>query len=323
MGKQKYRFNPETLTLESKSRQFKKRLFQFVLFSVASLIVGGVISALFIFNFESPKAKALQAENEKLVIQYQQLNSKLNSVEEALDNMQSRDDNIYRVILNSEPIPTSVRKAGIGGSERYVELSHLTDNEIVVATAKRLDHLSKQAFIQSESYKEVLELAVLKEKELECTPVIRPISNKNLVYTSSGFGTRMHPIYKVPKFHWGVDFVAPLGTPVYAPGDGLVKKVRSLKTGHGKHVVIDHGFGYVTLFGHLSKFNVTKGQKVKRGDIIGYVGNTGTSTAAHLHYEVHKNGKKVNPIYYYFKDLSSDEYQQVIARSNEVKMSFD
>lgn len=323
MGKQKYRFNPETLTLESKSKQFKKRLIQFALFLTASLVLGGVLSIVFILNFESPKAKALQAENENLVLQYQQLNSKLNSVENAIENMQTRDDNIYRVILKSEPIPSSVRKVGIGGSERYSKLDQLSDHQIVVETAKRIDQLSKKAFIQSESYKEVLELAVLNEKELECIPAIRPISDKDLIYTSSGWGTRMHPIYKVPKFHWGVDIVAPIGTPIYAPGNGTVKKVRNLRTGHGKHIVIDHGFGYETLYGHLSKFNVTNGQKVKRGEVIGYLGNTGTSTAPHLHYEVKVNGQKVNPINYYFKDLSSDEYQQIIARSNDVKMSFD
>ncbi len=323
MGKQKYRFNPETLTLETKSKQFKKRLFQFALFLTASLVMGSALSVFFILNYQPPKAKALQAENDQLLIQYQQLNSKLNTVENAIKNMQTRDDNIYRVILNSEPIPSSVRKVGTGGSDRYTKLNQLTNHEIVATTAKRIDQLSKQAFIQSESYKEVLELAVLKEKELECTPTIRPISDNDLVYTSSGWGTRMHPIYKVPKFHWGVDIVAPTGTPIYAPGNGTVKKVRSSRTGHGKHVVIDHGFGYETLFGHMSKFNVTSGQKVKRGDIIGYVGNTGTSTAPHLHYEVHKNGQKVNPINYYFKDLSSDEYQQIIARTNDVKISFD
>ena len=323
MGKQKYRFNPETLTFESKPKQFKKRLLQLSLFTMVSIIIGGILATIFIYNFETPKAKALKVENEELLMQYNHLNAKLNTVEKVLDNMQSRDDNIYRIILNSDPIPESVRKGGFGGSDRYSDLSKFDENKIVAITSKRLDVLSKEAYIQSESYKEVLELAVLKEKELESVPAIRPIFDKDLVYTSSGWGTRMHPVYKVPKFHWGMDFVAPKGTPVYATGNGVIKKVSTLKVGHGKHIVIDHGFGYQTLYGHLSKFNVTVGQKVKRGEIIGYVGNTGTSTAAHLHYEVHKNGQKVNPIYYYYKDLSAEDYEKIIAKSNEVKMSFD
>lgn len=323
MGVPKYRFNPETLTYEKIEKKFSRKLLSLLgLFSVALILASG-ITAILLFNYETPEVKSLKQEKQELLSQYNMLNDKLAQVENVLDEIQVRDDNIYRVIFDSDPIPDAVRKAGFGGVDNYEELESYTDNELVLNTTKKLDIISKQAYIQAKSYEDVLNMAMGKEKELSSTPAIMPVSETDLTYTSSGWGMRMHPIYKVPKFHYGMDFVAPRGTKVYATGDGKVISVKTQRTGHGKHITIDHGFGYETLYAHLSGFNVRVGQKVKRGEVIGFVGSTGTSTAPHLHYEVFVNGKNVDPKYYYFKDLTPEEFDELVAASSNVGRSFD
>ena len=250
----------------------------------------------------------------------------LDKVEAVLTDLQQRDDNIYRVIFEAEPIPSSVRDAGFGGVNKYSQLEDMSNSALVIATAKKLDVISKQAYIQSKSYDEVMKMALNKEKMLAALPAIQPITNKDLKRTSSGWGYRMHPIYKVRKMHWGLDFTAPIGTPIYATGDGTVTEVQGSKrsrVGLGLHVKIDHGYGYETVYGHMNEFNVKRGQKVKRGDIIGYVGNTGGSTAPHVHYEVHKDGRKVNPAYYVFQDLTPQEYDKMIAISTNIGQTLD
>jgi murein DD-endopeptidase MepM/ murein hydrolase activator NlpD len=241
-------------------------------------------------------------------------------------DIQQRDDNIYRVIFESEPISSSIRKAGFGGVNKYANLENLENAELVIKTATHLDRLAKEAYIQSKSYDEVMRLALNKEKMLAAIPAIQPVSNKDLKRTASGWGYRIHPIYKIRKFHYGMDFTAPTGTEIYATGDGVVATVKGnkrSKIGFGLEIIIDHGFGYETLYAHLNEFNVKAGQKVKRGDVIGYVGNTGGSTAPHLHYEIHKNGKPVNPEYFYFKDLTPQEYEKMVAISSNMGQSFD
>lgn len=198
--------------------------------------------------------------------------------------------------------------------------------DLIINTTKKLDSIYKAAYIQSNSYDKVLEMALNKEDMLASFPAIMPVANKDLKRTASGWGYRLHPIYKVRRMHWGMDFTAPIGTPVYATGNGKITEVKGSKRsriGLGLSIKVDHGYGYETVYGHLNKFNVKRGQEVKRGDIIGYVGNTGGSTAPHLHYEVHKNGKKVNPAYYYFKDLTPQEYDKMIAISSNIGQSLD
>lgn len=318
-----YHFNPKSLSFEKKRvAPLKKMFIGFGLFVLLFASSAGV-SLLYFHYFDTPETKALKEENSQLITQYNTLNEKLGKIETILDEIQVRDDNIYRVIFEKDPIPESVRKAGFGGTDPYSGLESFTDEEIVLSTAKKIDIISKQAYIQAKSYEEVLNLAFEKEKELSSTPAIMPLSNHDLTYTSSGWGMRMHPVYKVPLFHWGMDFVAPKGTVVYATGDGVIESTLTRRTGHGKHIVINHGFGYKTLYAHLSKFNVVPGQKVKRGQVIGYVGTTGTSTAPHLHYEVQKNGKKVDPKYYFFKDLTPEKFDQLVAISSNIGQSFD
>jgi murein DD-endopeptidase MepM/ murein hydrolase activator NlpD len=248
----------------------------------------------------------------------------MESIESVLTDLQQRDDNIYRVIFESDPIPASIRKAGFGGTNKYSHLENLSNSDLIIEASRKLDILAKEAYIQSKSYDEVLKLAMNKEKMLACVPAIQPVANDDLGRTASGWGYRIHPVYRVSRFHYGMDFTAPVGTPVYATGDGEVAEVASGKyAGYGLVVKISHGFGFHTLYAHLSRFNVTEGQKVKRGDIVAYVGNTGTSTAPHLHYEVHKNGNPVNPAFYYYKDLSPSDYDRMMALSSSIGQTLD
>lgn len=326
MAKKKYKFNPDTLSYERIGISFKEKSTKVLAYFSSSLALALIIAVLVINAYETPKTKTLRRENQRLLTQYKLMDNELEKIGSVLDELQQRDDNIYRVIFESEPIPSSVRKAGFGGTNKYSHLENLDNSELVVATARKLDVISKEAYIQSKSYDDVLNMALNKEKMLAAFPAIQPISNKDLKRTASGWGYRIHPIFKVRKMHYGMDFTAPVGTPVYATGDGKVTEVKGSKrsrSGFGLKLEIDHGYGYETLYAHLNAFNVKRGQKVKRGDIIAYVGNTGGSTAPHLHYEVHKNGKRVNPAYYYYKDLTPQEYDKMIAISTNIGQSLD
>lgn len=323
MAKIKYKFNPETLSYDKVERNLKSKIHRFLLFFSASVIMSIIMVVVFLQFYETPKMRSLKRENRRLLTQYELMYKNLENIEEVLEDIQNRDDNLYRIIFEADPIPNSVRKAGFGGVNKYEFLESLDNSELVINTARKLDVVAKEAYIQSKSYDEVLKLALDKEKMLSSIPAVMPVSNKNLKRTASGWGFRIHPIYKIRRFHYGMDFTAPIGTEVYATGDGVVKEVKTSRVGFGRWVVIDHGFGYETLYGHLNEFNVKKGQKVKRGSVIGYVGSAGTSSGPHLHYEVHKNGKAVNPQYYYFKDLTPQEYERMIAISSNMGQSYD
>ncbi|HKL37807.1 MAG TPA: M23 family metallopeptidase, partial [Bacteroidales bacterium] len=296
---------------------------RFFTYFTATLVLALLYNLIFSAFFDTPKEKTLIRENKQLELQYEILNKKFDLVENTLQDLQRRDNNIYRVIFETEPIPSSARKAGFGGAERYEQLKDLEDSKLVIKTAQRLDKLSKQLYIQSKSYDEIINKSENKEEMLARLPAIQPVANKDLTRTASGYGWRIHPIYKIKKLHEGMDFTASTGTEVYATGDGRVEEVKSSYRGYGKRVVIDHGYGYKTRYAHLNSFNVREGKKVKRGDVIGYVGNTGLSTAPHLHYEVEKDNKKVNPIHYYFNDLTPEQYQKMIFISSNSGQSFD
>ncbi|WP_299579328.1 M23 family metallopeptidase [uncultured Sunxiuqinia sp.] len=323
MAKVKYKFNPETLSYEKVERNLKSKIHRFLVFFSSSIVVGTVLAIIFLQFYETPKMRGLKLENQRLMSQYELMYQNLESIEEVLTDIQHRDDNLYRIIFEADPIPNSLRKAGFGGVNKYAHLENLDNSELVINTARKLDIIAKEAYIQSKSYDEVLKLALDKEQMLSSIPAVMPISNKDLKRTASGWGFRIDPVYKIRKFHYGMDFTAPIGTEVYATGDGVVKEVKTSRGGYGRWVVIDHGFGYETLYGHLNEFNVKKGQKVKRGSVIAYVGNAGKSTGPHLHYEVHKNGRAVNPQYYYFKDLTPQEYERMIAISSNMGQSYD
>ena len=323
MAKVKYKFDHNSLKYDKIVLTRKQKFYRFLTYFTATLIIAVIYNVVFVIFFDTPKEKGLIRENQQLATQYEIMNNRFDLVEKTLEDLQKRDDNIYRVIFEAEPIPPSVRSAGFGGVNRYIDLQGYKNSELVIETAQRLDKITKKLYVQSKSYDEVIELAKNKERMVACVPAIMPISNKDLRRTASGWGWRIHPIYKIRKFHYGMDFTAPTGTEIYATGDGVVEVVENSLRGYGKRIIIDHGFGYKTLYGHLSGFNVRKGQKVKRGEVIGFVGSSGTSTAPHLHYEVFKNNKKVNPVHYYFNDLTPEEFDKMIFISSNSGQSFD
>lgn len=326
MVKKKYRFNPDTLNYERIGFSIREKTTKILAYFSSSLAFSLLLVVVVIYFYETPRTKALMRENQELLSQYELLLKDLEKVENVLTDLQQRDDNIYRVIFETDPIPPSVRKAGFGGTNKYSHLENLSNSALVIETSRKLDILTKEAYIQSKSFDEVMKLALNKEEMLASIPAIQPLTNRDLKRTASGWGYRIHPIYKVRKMHWGMDFTAPVGTPVFATGDGKVAELTGSKksrTGLGLSIKVDHGYGYETVYGHLNGFNVKQGQTVKRGDIIGYVGNTGASTAPHLHYEVHKDGQKVNPAFYYFKDLTAEEYDRMIAISNNIGQTLD
>ena len=294
----------------------------FVFLSASAFFAAIMLIAFFNF-FDSPKERMLIREIDNMTLQYELMNEKLSQVSTVLDNVQDRDDNIYRVIFEADPIPSSIRKAGIGGVNRYEKLEGFNNSELIISTAQKIDQISKQLYIQSKSFDEVIEMATKKSDMLASIPAIQPVTNKELKRLSSGYGRRIDPYYKKPKFHYGVDFSAPQGTPIYATGNGTVKKTKKSRRGFGNHIVIDHGYGYESLYAHMQKYTVRRGQKVKRGDLIGYVGNSGKSTAPHLHYEVHKDGRKVNPAYYFHNDLTPEEFDRMLELAAQENQSFD
>lgn len=322
MSKIKYKFDSSSLTYQKVSLGWKS-----ILLKVLSYVaIGTVFTAITVFiaftYFDSPKEKMQKREIEWLTYQYNLLNKKLGQVETVLNDIEKRDDNIYRMIFEAEPISEEVRKAGFGGVDRYKQLEGFDNSKLVIETSSKLDRISKQLYVQTKSFDEVVKMAKNKENMLASIPAIQPISKKDLKHAPSGYGMRMHPIYKYVKFHAGMDFTANVGTPIYATGDGVVESAE-FGSGYGLHIVINHGYGYKTLYGHMQKMAVKLRQKVKRGELIGYVGNTGLSAGPHVHYEVHKNGSPINPVNFYYNDLTPEEYKQMIELSSAAGQSFD
>lgn len=324
MAKIKYYYDTESCRYERIRVSAWDILWNTLGFLTLSLILAGAITFVYIQYFESPEEALLRKENDELRLYYDLLSKDLKDANEMLAALQDRDDNIYRVIFGVDPIPEEMRKAGVGGSNRYKELLDrgLQREELIVENFKKIDQLKKQMYIQTKSYDDIVEMARNKELLLASLPAIQPVSNQELKRLSSGFGFRIDPILKTRRPHYGVDFSLEKGSPVYATGDGRVSLVKSSFTGYGKQIEIDHGFGYRTKYAHLNEFLVKHGQKVKRGELIAYSGNTGKSTAPHLHYEVHINGKPVNPVHYFYMDLEPEEYEEILRLSQIENQSF-
>ena len=314
MAKIKYYYDTETCKYERVKVKSQDVILNFL--GLTSFVFIMAVCLVMVYNkyFTSPKEVMLQNEVAELEYYYEDLQNEVERLNQILGALEKRDDDVYRIVLGAEPIESTIRDAGIGGADRYSEIreKNFQRSHLVVNLKERIDKLKRKMYIQSKSYDELLQNAVRKEEMFAAIPAIQPISNKELIRLASGFGWRIHPIYKVKKLHKGIDFSAPIGTPVYATADGVVKHVIVKFSGYGKFIEIDHGFGYRTRYAHLHDFNVKEGQKVKRGELIAYVGNTGTSTAPHLHYEVTKNGHKINPIHYFFNDLNPEEYEKII-----------
>ncbi len=323
MSKVKYYYDPESLSYRKIEH---KRITKFTYISLF-LLASALFAFLFVFiggyYVESPREKALNRELQNMQLQFDLVNKKMSEAEAVLANIEDRDNNIYRVYFESNPIPEEQRRAGFGGVNRYRNLEGYDNSKLIVETNKRIDILQKQIVVQSKSLDEIAVLAEEKEKLLAAIPAIQPVRNQDLKRMASGYGMRSDPFTKARKMHWGMDFTAPRGTPIYASGDGVVVRADSGSTGYGKHIRIDHGFGYISLYAHLYKYNVRKNQKVKRGDLIGFVGSTGRSQAPHLHYEIIKDGEKINPINFYYGSLTSEEFNRLLEHASLENQSLD
>jgi len=309
MAKVKYYYDPDTLSYQKIKVRKREKFRTFMLMVLAAFIFMILGFVVFTPVFESPKEKELKRELEFVKLNEELHSKKIEQLGKVLAEIQERDNNIYRLYFEVNPIPDEQRKAGFGGVNRYKALEGFNNSEMIIDVTKNMDILSKQLYVQSKSLDEIVKLAEDKEKLLAAIPAIQPVENKDLTRMASGYGWRTDPFTKARKKHWGMDFTAPRGTPVYATGDGVIVRADQASAGYGKHIRIDHGFGYVSLYAHLSNYNVRKGQKVKRGDLIGFVGNTGRSQAPHLHYEIFKNGNRINPINFYYGNLSPEEFE--------------
>ena len=325
MPKYKFYYDQETLSYKRIEVKNSVRFRNAIVFITVSALFGLIMLLVLLSSpvIETPKEISQAREIESYQLQYEQLNRKMKQIESVLDNLQDRDNQIYRVIFEANPISDDVRKAGFGGVNRYADLEGFENSELVIRTTKRMEILSKQIVVQSKSLDEIQRMALDKEVLLSAIPSIQPIDNNDLRRMASGYGWRTDPFTKTRRKHKGMDFSAPTGTPIYAPSDGKVTRVDSRSAGYGKHIRIDHGYGYVTLYAHLSEYNVRRGQQVKRGDVIGFVGNTGRSVAPHLHYEIRKDGTPVNPINFYYCDLNTDEFNALLEAANRENQSLD
>jgi murein DD-endopeptidase MepM/ murein hydrolase activator NlpD len=306
-----YLYDQNTLSYERVYPSVKDRIFTVVRHLSTGVIIAVIFVFVFLRFFDSPLESQLRKENKLLQTQYDVLSLRLNDAFNILGSLQQRDENLYRAIFQVESIPESIRKAGFGGSNRYEYLMGLPNSDLVVSTTQKMDMLNKQLYVQSNSLEELVNIGKTQEERLMCIPAIQPVANKDLKHMASGYGMRMDPIYRTPRFHAGMDYSAKEGTEIYATGNGVVT-YSAWKQDYGNCIMIDHGFGYQTLYGHMSRLAARVGQKVTRGETIGYVGNTGKSTGPHLHYEVIVRGKHDNPAKYYFMDLSPEEYDQMI-----------
>ena len=325
MAKVKYFYDPETLSYRPIDGGKTLKVSNFFLFFISSLLFGvftlfGLLSTDFL---NTPKELLLERELNNYEFQFELLSQRLQQMENVMENIENRDNEIYRNYFEANPIPQEQRRAGFGGVNRYKNLEGFGNSDQIIATTKKIDILSRMLVLQSNSLDEIQALAEKKEELLAAIPTIQPIKKEDLKRMASGYGWRTDPFTKKRRKHYGMDFSAKTGTPVYATGDGIVKRADNRSSGYGRHIRIDHGFGYVSLYAHLSKYNVKRGQKVKRGEIIGYVGNTGRSVAPHLHYEIFKDKNKINPLNFYIDNLSPAEFDAIVNQASEENQSLD
>lgn len=323
MTRKKYRYNPKTLTYEEVKVTWGTRIFKIALWLAPNILFAGVAAYFFARGVDSPRERELKAELDAVKSELSRINQDVDLANKVLDEIERRDENMYRLALHAKSFPEELRRMGTGGSDKYDDLLRLPNGELIKNTSQNVDALKRRLHAQRLSFDELVKLAKQKEKLLACVPAIQPVRNTQLKHAVSGFGYRIDPVYKTRHMHTGVDFTANKGTEVFVTGDGMVKEIQNNNWGYGKCIIVDHGFGYQTLYAHLSAFKVKVGQKVKRGELIGLIGSTGKSTGPHLHYEVIKDGTKVNPIGYFHSDLSPEQYEQLIEMSNNSNVALD
>ncbi len=322
MQKETYYYNPNTLKYEKVKKTWGQRISQVLGFLLTALFFAFIILSLG-YTFITPPAQAnIEESLKELENNYLVINKRIESLSKVISDLEDRDDQIYRVIFEADPLPEQLRK-GIAVQQRYRELSKTNKTNLISSTLQKLEGLERQLYVQSKSYDELESLYKNKSLLLEAIPAIQPVANEKLKRIASGFGRRIDPIYKTPKMHAGLDFTAPIGTEIYATGNGVVEYSGSEADGYGNKVIINHGYGYQTLYAHCSRILVRKGQKVKRGQKIALVGSTGKSTGPHLHYEVIRKGVKIDPVNFFFNDLTPEEYNQVVILAEQGNQAFD
>jgi murein DD-endopeptidase MepM/ murein hydrolase activator NlpD len=323
MKKIKYYYNTHTLRYEKLETPLRVKLLRMFGFIASSLVTAAIIVVIAFQYIDSPKEKILRKENDDLKENYSVIQQRVDQLQKQMLELENRDNSIYRSIFESTPIPDSARLKEMEKTKEVQLVQGMEEGELLKSITIQLNKLALRAAYQSKSYNDINSMVKNKEKLLAAIPAIQPISNKNLTHLASGFGYRVDPVYKVTKFHAGLDFAAAVGTPIYATADGVVKEAEYNAGGYGNNVVINHGFGYETLYGHMYRIKAKVGQKVKRGEVIGYVGSTGKSTGPHCHYEVHKNGQPVDPVYYFYNDLTPEQYDHLLKLAAAGNQSFD
>ena len=323
MKKIKYYFNTHTLRYEKLVTPLRVKLLKVFAFFAMTIVTAGIIVAIAFQYIDSPKTIMLEQQNADLKDNYALLQQQVNQLQQKMDELSNRDNNVYRSIFESTPIPDSARLKAIEKSKEVQLVKSLGETDLVKSISVQLNRLILLTAYQEKSFNDIEAMVKNKEKLLAAIPAIQPVSDKNLTRIASGFGTRIDPVYKVPKFHAGLDFTAPIGTPIYATADGIVTDAGFNEGGYGNRVIINHGFGYETLYGHMYRIKAKVGQKIKRGEVIGYVGSTGKSTGPHCHYEVHRNGIPVDPVYYFYNDLTPEQYDRLLKLAQTANQSFD
>jgi murein DD-endopeptidase MepM/ murein hydrolase activator NlpD len=323
MKKIKYYYNTNTLRYEKLEVPLRVKLLRIFGFIAAALVTAALIS-YFAFQFVgSPNEKLLRMQNERLKDRYTSLNAKARGLEKQMEELEKRDNDVYRAIFEASPIPDSARAKQMEDAKEIATIEGMANNELFSSLVNTLNLLGSRVKVQDNSYKQIDGLIKNKEQLLSHTPAIQPVSNKDLNRIASGFGYRIDPVYKTVKMHAGLDFAAPQGTPIYATANGTVSVAGNKGNGYGNHVIINHGYGYETLYGHMVKVKASAGQKVSRGEVIGWVGSTGKSTGPHCHYEVHKKGNKIDPVYFFYNDLSPEQFDRLLKQAASSNQSFD
>ena len=323
MKKIKYFFNTHTLRYEKLVTPLRVKLLRVFAFFATAIVTAGIIVLIAFQYIDSPKTIMLEQQNADLKDDYTVLQQQVNQLQQKMDELSNRDNNVYRSIFESTPIPDSARLKAMEKSKEVQLVKSLGETDLVKSIGEQINRLTLLTAYQEKSFNDLEAMVKNKEKLLAAIPAIQPVSDKNLTRIASGFGTRIDPVYKVPKFHAGLDFTAPIGTPIYATADGIVTDAGFNEGGYGNRVIINHGFGYETLYGHMYRIKARTGQKIKRGEVIGYVGSTGKSTGPHCHYEVHRNGTPVDPVYYFYNDLTPEQYDRLLKLAQTANQSFD
>jgi len=323
MKKIKYYFDTHTLRYEKLITPLRVKLLRIFVFMATAVVTAGIIVAIAFQYIDSPKTIMLQQQNAELKNNYALIQQQVSTLQQEMDELLKRDNNVYRSIFESSPIPDSARLKAMENLKEVQLVTGLGETELVKSIGSQLNRLSLLVAYQEKSFTDIEAMVKNKEKLLAAIPAIQPVSDKDLTRIASGFGTRIDPVYKVPKFHAGLDFTAPVGTPIYATADGVVTDAGYNSGGYGNRVVISHGFGYETVYGHMYRVKARAGQKVKRGEVIGYVGSTGKSTGPHCHYEVHRSDNPVDPVYYFYNDLTPEQYDRLLKLAQTANQSFD